>query len=150
MAASDYVDRLELRSMGTHKGLVAGFMRYFALRKVLATETDAARFKDKKRGNWRFSGVLPGWPDITGCHCGRFFAVEAKVGKDQLSDAQEECRKLLVGAGAYWCEGRVLEDVQRLINRIEIDCYGEITTGRNIHIDGRPEKVPPLFDGDAA
>ena len=131
----DHVPAIEVRANATHKELVEGIMKLLALRRVVASETDAARFKDKK-GHWRFARVRPGWPDITGCCQGRFFGIEVKTPKDDLRPDQIECRDDILRAGGYWTLARTVEDAMRLINTIERDVHGAVVSGRNIRLDG--------------
>jgi len=52
-----------------------------------------------------------GISDIIGCYKGRFFAIEAKVGKDQLSQKQAEFLDNSKAAGGIGFEARSIEDV---------------------------------------
>ena len=58
--------------------------------------------------------ALNGVSDILGCWHGRFFAIEVKSAKGQVSDAQAEFMRNIELAGGIAFEARSLEDVTQL------------------------------------
>lgn len=56
-----------------------------------------------------------GSADILGCIGGRFLAIEVKVGRDRLSEAQKAWGRSIVRSGGLWCEARSVDDAMALV-----------------------------------
>src|SRR5574343_309081 len=56
-------------------------------------------------------GVRSGVPDILVCYKGKFYGIEAKAGKNKLSDEQVEQKLLIENAGGTVIVARTFEDI---------------------------------------
>ena len=60
-----------------------------------------------------------GIPDIISCYKGLFLGIECKVGKNKMSKVQEEHRDEILAAGGIHILAYNLEDVKKIIKKID-------------------------------
>lgn len=60
--------------------------------------------------------VEEGLPDICGCHKGTFYMFETKVGKYDLSDAQEEKIRRIKLAGGVAMKIKSIDELRQVFN----------------------------------
>jgi hypothetical protein len=61
-------------------------------------------------------GMMPGWPDIEFVVGSVFYGVEVKAGKGRLTEAQKECRDMIVGAGGFYGVVHSVDDTHVLLD----------------------------------
>ena len=60
-----------------------------------------------------------GIPDIISCYKGLFIGIECKIGKNKMSKLQEEHRDQILAAGGIHILAYNLEDVKKIIEKID-------------------------------
>lgn len=60
-----------------------------------------------------------GIPDIISCYKGLFIGIECKVGKNKMSKLQEEHRDQILKAGGIHILAYELDDVKKIIDKID-------------------------------
>ena len=93
------------------KDIVAAIKRY------LSTLGDDVFFWKEHGGPYGVSGV----PDIICCYKGRFLGLECKLPGGRLTKLQKRTIEKINRAGGVACRVESVEDVKRVIERVELE-----------------------------
>lgn len=104
--ASDY------SNLAKEYDLRKGVLDLLTLMRIPRAKTDASRVWGRD-GKTRETKVDEGWPDISACVAGRFWAIEAKTRKGRLLDSQKITLLQLESERAVISIPRALIDVAR-------------------------------------
>ena len=98
----------------TEREIQRSICRVLDLHGIVYSVTDASR-SFTPSGEIR-SKVRKGWPDLTGCFCGRFIAIECKSAKGRLRPEQKVMLARLERAGALTLVARSGNEVHEWLS----------------------------------
>lgn len=117
--------------------LTAQVIRWFEQQGGTARRVNTGGQYDKDLGKWRLSGMRRGFEDVDGTYpiyingvkIGIKIAVEIKIGKDTLSEWQEERRREVLAAGGMYIVSKGLEQTIKEIHKSINALYKSISEG---------------------
>lgn len=99
-------------------GLTQAIIKYLTLKGHFATRTSSAGRYLTKEKKWIPSTTKKGYPDITAIIDGKTLAIEVKVNRDKMSEAQLKVKAEIEAAGGLYIIAKTFDDFEDFYNKI--------------------------------
>lgn len=103
MEADEFVKRLNNKGKNNETKLQRSIQKYLV---------DIGAYEFKVHGS---AYMKAGIPDIIACYNGLFIGIECKVGKNKMSQLQEEHKKQIINANGIHILAYSLDDVKKVV-----------------------------------
>ncbi|MGE0588925.1 MAG: VRR-NUC domain-containing protein [Cyclobacteriaceae bacterium] len=106
----------KLKVKQSANGLTQAIIKFLTLHGHFATRTSSAGRYLVKEKKWIPSTTRKGYPDITAIMNGRTLAIEVKIGKDKMSQAQQCVKEEIEASGGIYFIAKSFDEFERFYN----------------------------------